>query len=725
MTNEKLKTTIFGRLFIGYTLLYIFAILGIGIITYGITITSHSSNVRELQEVTFTSLCESVTTIFKRLEETGYKIAESEQVRDFLNEDSTQDNTYYWKLNNLSVYISNTIDLDSYINSVTVYSVKQNTLFFSNEYHRSGIDAPHLRHTLESILVSGKNTGWTHIEKRRTDILPWDEAFCVFVKSPVFNLDKNGVILLKLNNTVLGDYLEALVPDDLFFAITHNGRTIISNKPDLLLKDKNHISFTDTESSNVHTQPVKNEKNWYFYMRPLRNGFVESKKLHIWFILTIAFFALGIIPIIYLLLRKIYRPLRQYITLLKSTTGKLFIKPPNPVFKNVSEIRDLTSILDDFSKLTEDVIKKSEKERWNYFLKSIIHSPETSEHFPEEYKTLSNMFRNKQLCVSLVEEQEIPPSGYGNKDHSSGPAQIKNSEFDVIVIPLSHSSTAFLHEHDTTHISSMITRYLDTHRTKIVTGKPVSGIKEIYQSYKDATDLLKYKIEKMGCMNRKTIVDLSTSQIETIHLEMEKFRKHLFSMHKENTLHSIRKLNDILMNCILPDDSIHVIIMTILSIQKQFCGQKLPVQPDISGYDFLHSPISRRLTMLEKNVENAFYALDSKNNSEASTGKLVHTYITEHFCDPLISLKQVSDHFCVSESTVSRSLKEETGTTFKEILTSRRIEKAKELIIDQYSVSVAETAKAVGYLDYHSFIRCFKKYSGMSPTEFKNQFHQV
>ena len=60
-------------------------------------------------------------------------------------------------------------------------------------------------------------------------------------------------------------------------------------------------------------------------------------------------------------------------------------------------------------------------------------------------------------------------------------------------------------------------------------------------------------------------------------------------------------------------------------------------------------------------------------------------------------------------------MKKDTGETFKELLTKKRIETAKELLMDT-NMKVREISEKCGYNDQHYFSYCFKKYSGTSPV---------
>ncbi|MNP49678.1 HTH-type transcriptional regulator YesS [compost metagenome] len=67
----------------------------------------------------------------------------------------------------------------------------------------------------------------------------------------------------------------------------------------------------------------------------------------------------------------------------------------------------------------------------------------------------------------------------------------------------------------------------------------------------------------------------------------------------------------------------------------------------------------------------------------------------------------------------SKIFKQQTGETFIDYLTSLRIGRAKELIV-QGGYSQKEICFLVGYNDPNYFSRVFKKVTGFTPTEYRD-----
>ena len=59
---------------------------------------------------------------------------------------------------------------------------------------------------------------------------------------------------------------------------------------------------------------------------------------------------------------------------------------------------------------------------------------------------------------------------------------------------------------------------------------------------------------------------------------------------------------------------------------------------------------------------------DVKSVSMDETAEIIRKYIDEHYCDPNLCMKQLSDHFSMHRTLISKILKEHLGMTFSEYL---------------------------------------------------------
>jgi two-component system, response regulator YesN len=88
-----------------------------------------------------------------------------------------------------------------------------------------------------------------------------------------------------------------------------------------------------------------------------------------------------------------------------------------------------------------------------------------------------------------------------------------------------------------------------------------------------------------------------------------------------------------------------------------------------------------------------------------------------------ISLQIVSDKLYISTWHLSKILKKETGSTFIDLLNSIRIQEAKKLL-EEPQYKIYEVCELIGFADVAYFVKLFKKLSGITPTEYRNNLNE-
>lgn len=111
----------------------------------------------------------------------------------------------------------------------------------------------------------------------------------------------------------------------------------------------------------------------------------------------------------------------------------------------------------------------------------------------------------------------------------------------------------------------------------------------------------------------------------------------------------------------------------------------------------------------------------NKKLSQSVVRKIIE-YLNRNF-DKDISLDDLGNIAYMNPKYVCRLIKKETGSNFSDILLEIRVEKAKELL-RQPDLKTYEIAAKIGIEDSRYFSKVFKKYAGMTPTEYRQQFVQ-
>ncbi len=133
-------------------------------------------------------------------------------------------------------------------------------------------------------------------------------------------------------------------------------------------------------------------------------------------------------------------------------------------------------------------------------------------------------------------------------------------------------------------------------------------------------------------------------------------------------------------------------------------------------------------------IEEAFYLQSAFNKimsihfSNADVGTIeysiaekVYDYLKNSYASQNTSIEDIAVKLNFSRNYIYTLFKNKYGISPQEFLIKLRLEKAKELIINEKTLSIRDIAFAVGYDDPLYFSRIFHKKVGQSPKEFKNR----
>lgn len=115
---------------------------------------------------------------------------------------------------------------------------------------------------------------------------------------------------------------------------------------------------------------------------------------------------------------------------------------------------------------------------------------------------------------------------------------------------------------------------------------------------------------------------------------------------------------------------------------------------------------------------NYFYCENKHDKYSASFKfqKLLN-YVTTHYNEP-IYLREIAEDFYINSTYCCELFKKETGMTFTKYLTSLRIDKSKELLVNN-NLTINDIARLVGYNDCYHFNKVFKKIIGIPPGQYR------
>lgn len=157
---------------------------------------------------------------------------------------------------------------------------------------------------------------------------------------------------------------------------------------------------------------------------------------------------------------------------------------------------------------------------------------------------------------------------------------------------------------------------------------------------------------------------------------------------------------------------------------KPFCDEELKDSLDHAVQMIIEQNesrfVSKKIDQLSSSLLARFdsYLLEHTTSKNDNFNKVV-TLIQNQF-DKDLSLKYLAKQLSLSESYLSKLFKKESGYTFHDYLTQYRVKKACEYLLET-DLKVYEIVDKIGLHDQRYFSVVFRKYVGITPTQFRDK----
>lgn len=97
----------------------------------------------------------------------------------------------------------------------------------------------------------------------------------------------------------------------------------------------------------------------------------------------------------------------------------------------------------------------------------------------------------------------------------------------------------------------------------------------------------------------------------------------------------------------------------------------------------------------------------------------VQSYVNEHFAEHDLDVSKLGEVLGMTPFYVSRIFKQCSGVKLGTYINDLRIEKAKQLLVEDKNMKVNEVADRVGYDNARTFLKIFKEKEGITPTQYR------
>jgi len=566
----------------------------------------------------------------------------------------------------------------------------------------------------------------------------------------------HGLLVINIKEDELGKVLDQGVLKSAreITVISPDGNVVLSSVNNIVttnISDREYIAeiLTSGKASGYVQRKSGKENYIVIFNRSDYNGWIYLNECSIQELLTsfnvfrsiiliiaIIMTVVGI-PACYFISRSLYNPVRSIVEKIRMQKGI-----PND--KNKNDMDVISNVLNDVLKQgnqLRSLYEHNARQLRENCLLSLLKGkadPDAMQYLPfdEEYfaciiitidnfssfsRRLSNdeTYYTKELILKLFMEMMSSYKCAGVQHEKSGIA---------IVVNLSPESvTSFKSDiiHLFNEIKSKAYEVYDGTFT-ITIGNPYKGSENVETSFEEAKNLVKYRL--IHGSDKITAAWDSGIDESNEYYYPSSIEKHIFNFLKLGNSRELMESVDDFFGEIreknLSYDNILQIINNLLGgIVKYMLNEHLNPGEVFSTDKSLYQHLSTLETLdeIRQWIKNIFASIiEYTRILKSSQNKYimkVQEYIHEHYGED-INFEELADTIGVSYSYLRRLYNEKLNMSITDYLNNYRIEKAKNLLKNS-SLTLQKIAQSVGYSNIQSFKRYFKKYEGITPSEYK------
>lgn len=502
--------------------------------------------------------------------------------------------------------------------------------------------------------------------------------------------------------------------------LKHLNTSLYSNADMVLLNGKKHIFITSTKRSN----------SWgYSYIVDVPYSDVKSNLANIFLVSFISVSLIFIIILLYVLFasKHLYSPWKNMLRSLNIVNSETISDIPDYIANAITTLslenknlekksesilslnqeKYLISILNEGISATDENLKELDF-KYEYFMAISAHIVTNASFFTDEnYSQQSTIHKRLQQAIKSFFSQdfityELPCT----------------QNIMYLLLNLKEESQY----NDVLNTIKSIQDMLSYDKDKLLV---IFSYGNIYKGYRGLKLTHKESISNM-------INILNTSEIQFATVNQS-----FFSPENESVLNNYFKLRLI--------DSIKDYISNIFrNTANAPSSKKRQVYIDISNYlrnkliqmniqsaipyiDFIIDAVTNNSDISDESVYTSIYNVLTKIEDHINSKKLkiedVINYIDDHYTENIF-LDDLARIFNISSKHLSKKIKDFLGVPFKEYVTAKKIDKAKDLL-EHTDITINELYSKVGFQDRISFTRAFKQKTGIAPSEFKKRVRDV
>lgn len=253
---------------------------------------------------------------------------------------------------------------------------------------------------------------------------------------------------------------------------------------------------------------------------------------------------------------------------------------------------------------------------------------------------------------------------------------------------------------------------------------------EIYLAYREVQSVFEYQRGEEGgtIISYREINLLPRDTLLKYPIDAENRLAH--SVRISNAEEACREIRRLIaenkVNCLAPEVMQFLVSNIAASVMrvagKAFQGTSIPISQKVLMEACRQGDPKRMQEELERLVTDTCHAIGELNKKEKENqkGRLylnAKAYVEENYQDADMSVNSIAEKFGVQPTYLSKIFKEMEGDKLSQYIHRVRLYHVKELLKEE--VRLEEIALLCGFGSQRTFLRIFKQYEGLTPTQYK------
>ncbi|MDD4296783.1 MAG: AraC family transcriptional regulator [Ruminiclostridium sp.] len=772
--RRHISGSLFFKIFFICVFVSLFLIAFLGIYTHFYIIQNLNTEIEKYEQKKLYETLNTSNTLLSEMQKLTMSYTFNNKITQFAYVPRSSISKNYNVIQNNQDIMSSTVNSSNYIENICIYYDKNNYILD----YSGAIDFPYYYDTGWYEEYENMTTPFLIMDTRRVskrnsiDSVVHSDIITFLARIPYSSSDKVGAVVLNVDIAIVTDLLKNITmtnENSFAFLVNENGTILASNKADYYYMDITEVvnipsdfntlqdgnfKFTMDGTKMVAYYGSSLINNWkMFYIESENAVFEKSAYIRNTTFIILAALLLVAALASFLFSLRVYNPIKNIIANIKRMTTL-----DNDNISDVSLINGGVNLLFENNRSLENQLKQNEILIREMFLNQLIRGKLFNRNEilgKAEYFSIN--LEADYYMVAVIQKnslQSYPINEYTLDIQNLELYKISiinriTSVFNSLNIDVSCTQdyadnilvlVKLRGVEDINETEAIVEQTLEDIKwnieeqsstsVSIGVGRFYSDLSDVGVSYKEAKEALRYNFLK----DDQSIIsfsDISRSEMDKLHYPVKSEQK-LISLVQlgdyEKTMLCLNEMIDEIMDHNKNFKHIELCLTNIISVVQR-CLYSLNLNPqDVFGDDtVVNASIDtfRNIqhftewvrTWLRRIIE---YKIDQQKDDYRSFDLEIKEYIEKVYMNE-ISLDIVADHFKYNSSYFCKIFKEKIGVTFWEYVAEIRVAKSKKLLVE-LDDTIEQIAAKVGYNNRFSYIRAFKKYTSITPGEYRLKF---